>query len=108
MTEIIDSGQAGGSDPLADAQNALQSAIAAAQVFNGFTVLIESFVETLTSQQEATLQQITTETITSLERIITTKNDSLREIQLAKQGATLYRPAEHNLPLPGQKVATEN
>ena len=97
MTQTIDNGlRAGGSDPLVDAQNALQSAIAAASAFNSFSVLIEMFAEKLTFQQESTLKQTALETTNALEKIVAARNDALREIQSAQRNAALYRPAQHN------------
>lgn len=110
MTQIVDSGQAGGSDPLADAQNALQSAMAAASEFNSFSALLEMFAEKLTLQQESTLEQIALEMTNSLQKILAARNDALREIQSAQRSASLYRPAEHNREAlyPGQRVITED
>ena len=90
-----DPGGSGDTDPFIDAQNALQSAVAAALAFNGFITQIETFAETLTTQQDETLAQIENETASALSRITMAQNDAMREIQRAQRSEGLYRPPFH-------------
>ncbi|MDX2162312.1 MAG: hypothetical protein SF162_13380 [bacterium] len=96
MTQMVNRDSAGGSDPLADAQMALQSATAAAAAFHHFAVLIESFAEKLTVQQDSTLKQVADSMTTALEKIAASRNDALRDIYAAQRSTALYRPALHN------------
>lgn len=90
--------QEGGSDPLADAAAALQNAVAAAQAFNNFAVQLSDFALQLTTQQVATIDQITLEAKNALDSINKARDAAIAKIVNA-QGNPLYRPPEDRSPI---------